>query len=241
MKVYASESANGSAPPPDVEDSEDDDWSGEDGQYDYSNLFDAPNYADFIKLAPNSKAKSYERRVASLMKAGMVASLNNQQWPDAATFLKYGPGFATAAGNLAAVDARAERIIEMITAPESPYVMFALIAIPMISQLARNHQGDMQEAGASWRERRAAKKQQKLAGEKKPASRIKVHLFGREFTLPIGFKLRMPKLRNMFGAFLAPTQHPQQIAQEVFTDPAVVKALHKMGMYPREAGHETAA
>jgi hypothetical protein len=236
MKLHESESVNGSGPP-DVDPSEEaDDWAGEEEIRDYSSLFDAPSYSSFIKTAPNSKAKSYEARVASMMKAGMTVSLNNQQWADAATFLKHGPGFSKAAGNLAATDARVAGIIEMLTAPDSPYVMFALVALPMVSQLFRNHQDEVKQAGVSWKETRAEKRRNRKAGVVPPkAAPLTVHLFKREIRLPIRLKLRMPKFGNMFKAFLAPTQHPSHIAAEVFNDPAVVKALHSMGLFPREA------
>jgi hypothetical protein len=242
VKLYGSDtdaSANGHAPPPDDDDSE-----AMEEEHDYSALFDAPSYSQFIKTAPNSKAKTYEKRVQSMMKAGMVASLNNHQWPDAATFLKHGPGFATAAGNLAAEDARAAAIVEMLTAPDSPYVMFFMVAIPMIAQLTRNHQPELREVGRTFREKRSDRKQARLSGASRPrASKppITVHIFKREFKIPIRFRVRLPNFRNVFKAFLAPTQYPDEIAAEVFNDPSVVKALHKMGVYPHQdngAGNE---
>jgi hypothetical protein len=231
VKLHESESVNGSGP---TADPDDDDWAGEEEERDFSNLFNAPDYSSFIKTAPNSKAKSYEARVASLMKAGMVMSLNNGHFPDAATFLKHGPGFSKAAGNLAAEDARVAGIIEMLTAPDSPYIMFVMVAIPMFSQLFRNHQQDIQQAAANVKETRAERRRNKKAGVqavKQPP--ITVHIFKREIKLPIRVKLRMPKLGNMFKAFLAPTQHPSHIAAEVFGDEAVIKALHKMGLFPQ--------
>lgn len=232
MKVYHSDtddaSPNGAGPAiddPPEQDSE---------EYDYSQLFEAPNYADFIRTAPGAKANVYRKRVESLMKAGMIASLNANNYADAATFLKHGPGFATAAGNLAAVDARAERLVEMLTAPESPYVMFAMVAIPMVAQLARNHQDDVREAGASFRERRAQRKQERKQGVKREASTITVRLFKRQFKVPVRFKIKLPNFKNVFSAFLAPTEHPDRITAEVFQDPAVVKALHKLGVIPRQ-------
>lgn len=223
--------SNGAAPPDDDEPL--------DKQHDYSTLFDAPSYSDFIKTQPNSKAKSYERRVQSMVKAGMIASLNNENYPDAATFLKHGPGFAKAAGNLAAEDAHAAHIIEMLTAPDSPYIMFVMVGIPLVAQLFRNHQSDFEQAGSTFRARRAQKKQAQLSGVKLSSSKppITVHIFKREFKLPIRFRVRFPNIKNMFKGFLAPTQNPQAIAAEVFSDPAVVKALHKMGLFPREREH----
>jgi len=243
VKLYASDAAdasvNGHAPPID-DDEPDDDFEG--SQRDYSQLFDAPSYSDFIKTAPNSKAKSYERRVQSMVKAGLVISLNNHQWPDAATFLKHGPGFAKAAGNLAAEDARAAQIVDMLTAPDSPYIMFAMVAIPMVAQLVRNHEPDFKTAGSTFKERRAERKQAKLAGTRTRTAvpPVTVRIFKREFKVPIRFRIKLPKFKNAFKAFLAPTQHPEEIAAEVFTDTSVIKALHKMGIYPRQAPDEEA-
>jgi hypothetical protein len=235
VKLHESESVNGTGPAG-TSSEDDEDWAGEEAEFDFSNLFDAPSYSSFIKTAPNSKAKSYEARVASLMKAGMIMSLNNGLYPDAATFLKHGPGFSKAAGNLAASDARAAAIVDMLTAPESPYVMFAMVALPMVSQLFRNHQSEVQQVGATMKERRAERKRNKRAGVVPPRKPpITVHLFRREIKLPIRVNLRMPRLQNVFKAFLTPTQHPQHIAAEVFSDPAVVKALHSLGLFPREA------
>jgi hypothetical protein len=229
--VYSSEtdqSVNGSAP--DAEDL--------DEQYDFSTLFDAPSYSEFIKTAPNSKARSYERRVQSMMKAGMIMSVNAHNWPDAATFLKHGPGFAKAAGNLAAVDAKAAAIVDMMTAPDSPYLMFAMVALPMISQLARNHQGQIAEVAQTRKQRRAERKQEKLAGiQKETAPPITVRLGKRRINVPIRLRIRLP-LKKIFSGFLAPTQDPREITAEVFSDEAVVKALHKMGLFPREARDE---
>lgn len=239
MKLYGSDAdtatSNGHAPPID----DDEQVEGPEAEeYDYSELFNAPNYADFIKTKPNSKAQGYERKVASMVKAGLVLSINNQAWPDAATFLKHGPGFAKAAGNLAAEDARAAQIVDLLTAPDSPYVMFALVALPMISQIARNHQGDIKNAGTTMKQRRQERKQAKLAGLKPTVVKppVTVHLFRREFKIPIRVRIRFPKASSLFKAFLAPTQFPGQITEEVFSDPAVLKALHKMGVYPQDGG-----
>jgi hypothetical protein len=235
---------NGSGPYIDDDEREDDDSYGEDEEErelkDFSKLFDAPSYSEFIKTKPNSRAQTYEKRVASMMKAGLVMSLNNHQWPDAATFLKHGPGFAKAAGNLAAEDARAAAIVDMLTAPESPYVMFALVAMPFVGQLFRNHQQEAEKAATTWRERRADRKAAKREGVKPNRSSrvITVRLFRREIKIPIRFTVKLPSLKAIFAPFLAPTQYPDEITAEVFNDVSVLKALHKMGIYPRAESDE---
>src|ERR1700729_3329892 len=237
MKLHESQGVNVSSPAPDDDDTGEE-WAEENEEYDYSTLFDAPSYSQFIKTASNSKAQSYEKRVASMMKAGLFASLNAEQFSDAATFLKHGPGFAKAAGNLAAEDARAARIVEMLTAPDSPYIMFAMVAMPFVAQLFRNHQEDITQVADKVKTTRAERKQMRLTGARpsryKMYPPITVHLFKREFKIPIRFRVKLPNFRKMANMFLAPTQHPGEIAQEVFSDPAVVKALHKMGIYPRD-------
>jgi hypothetical protein len=240
LKLYSSDagpSVNGHGPLIDNDEPiEDDDFEG--GEYDFSTLFDAPNYSDFIKIKDTAKARTYERRVQSMMKAGMIASLNNRQFPDAATFLKHGPGFAKAAGNLASEDARAAQVIDMLTAPDSPYVMFALVALPLFGQLVRNHQPELIEAGGTFKQKRAERKQAKKAGmQSQPIIEpVTVHVFKREIKLPIRLRIKLPKFKNMFKAFLAPTQHPGELAHEVFGDPGVQKALHKLGIFPRSDG-----
>jgi hypothetical protein len=234
VKLIDSESMNGSAP------DDDEEWAEANEQYDFSTLFDAPSYSEFIKIAPNSKARSYEKRVQSMLKAGLIGSMNAGLYPDAATILKLGPGFAKAAGNLAAEEEKAAQIIDMLTAPESPYLMFALVALPMLAQLTRNHQEDITRVGDKVKQTRAERKQAKLAGAKpfKIYPPVTFRLFRREFKVPIRFRIKLPNLKKIASSFLAPTQHPGEIAQEVFSDPAVVKALHKMGLFPRE-GYES--
>ena len=232
MKLYESdESLNGNAPPID-----DDEQTVDEEVFDYSRLFTAPNYSDFVKVtAPNSKARGYEMRVLSILKVGLVGSINAQNYPDAATLIKHGPGFAKAAGNLAAEDARAAALVNMLTAPDSPYLMFAAVAIPLVSQLFRNHQDEIVEAGSTIRSRRASRKQAKLAGTRAETPPLTIHLGKRRIKLPIRLRVKLPKLSNVLKAFLTPTQHPQQVAAEVFNDPAVIKELHKRGIFPQEA------
>lgn len=226
------ETLNGSGPHIDPGDPPFSDEEDETQEYDYSTLFDAPSYSDFIKTPPNAKSRVYERKVQSMMKAGMVMSLNNQQWPDAATFLKHGPGFARAAGNLAAEDARAAQVIDMLTAPDSPYVMFGLVAFGMVAQLVRNHQPEIHEVANTWRQRREDRKNGK-DGARVQSPPLVLRIGKRSIKLPIRFRVRLPKFRAILAGFLAPTQRPDTIAQEVFSDPSVVRALHKMGLFPR--------
>jgi hypothetical protein len=130
----------------------------------------------------------------------------------------------------------------MLTAPDSPYIMFAMVAIPMVAQLFRNHAADIESVAATASERRkarkAAKREQKTTGFKATTPPITVRIFKREFKIPIRFRVKLPKFKAMFNSFLAPTQYPDEIAAEVFNDPAVMKALHKMGLFPRQAGSD---
>ena len=233
MKLHSSEfvedeHVNGTAPDPDVTEDE------EEEEYDFSDLFSAPNYADFIRTKPNSNAQKYEVRVASLMKAGLMASINAENYPDAATFLKHGPRFSKAAGNLAAESPQFAAMVDMLTAPESPVVMFALAAIPLFGQLWRNHQSEVEQAASTFRQRRAQAKAERKAGVKQPTTvkPLKVKLFKREWTVPIKVRVKFPNPMRFFKAFLAPTVDPRRLTYEVLGDPKVQAELRKMGIHP---------
>jgi hypothetical protein len=228
---------NGHNPEPDEPDEEEGEEEKE--KIDWSDLFRAPNYSDFIRTKPNSNAQKYEARVASLMKAGLMASINAENYPDAATFLKHGPKFSKAAGNLAADNAQFAGLIDIITAPESSTVMFALAAIPLFAQLWRNHQSEVSEAASTFSERRKQRKTERKQGIKPPVTvnkPIRFKLFRRQITIPIRLRIKLPNPAKAFKAFLAPTEDPRRLAYEILGDPKVQNELRKMGIYP--AGSE---
>src|SRR6201986_3087977 len=112
---------------------------------DYTSLFEATDFTALIKPAQSAVAREYSGKVKSLLKAGTIGAINIGDFADAAAFLHYGPGFADASGQLAEADKRARAAVDILTAPGNPYAMFLMTGIPLIAQLFRNHEEQIQE------------------------------------------------------------------------------------------------
>lgn len=192
---------------------------------DYSALFEAPDLATFIKAPKTETAREYEKRVRSLLKAGIVTSVSNGNIPDAATFIYFGPGFASAAGQLAEADEHAKRMIDLVTSPSNPYGLFLMAAIPMISQLFRNHESQVREIPGLIRGRKQRRAQRKQEAAATPKATVKV--LGR--SIRVGFKLRFP-VGKIFAGFRSETVDPRVMAYRVFSDQKVINELRKQGV-----------
>jgi hypothetical protein len=198
---------------------------------DLTELFKAPDLAAFIKKPRSAVAKEYEDRTKAFLKAGLIGAINAGNLPDAATLIEHGPGFASAAGYLADADERARKVIDFISAPANPYAMFLMTALPLVSQLVRNHERELAAAPQAFRtrkERREARKTERAAQPK-----AQIHLpFGK--TLTIGLKARFP-VGKVFAAFRTQTTSPEDITVKVFSNPAVVRELRKQGVVFQQA------
>lgn len=194
----------------------------------YSELFGAPDFSSWIKRPRGKVAQEYELKIRSMMKAGVIGSLNNQMFPDAAAFLKYGSGISRAGGELAQADSRARGIIDTITTPTNPYVLFGMACIPLVAQIFRNHKPEVTEVKKSWRQKRVDAKARKEAGLPPVERKTKPR-----FTIKLGkmhIPVYTPKLPKISIAFTAQTQDPRRLAYEVFSDRRVIKALEDMGI-----------
>lgn len=192
---------------------------------DYAALFDSPDFTTLVRPAQTAKAKEYSGMVKSMLKAGVVGAINVGDFPDAAAILHYGPSFADASGQLADADARAAKAIEIITAPGNPYAMFLVTAIPLLSQLFRNHEDaltDLPNTVKNARKRRLSMATAKKA--EKP--RFTIRMFGREFPI----RYRGPNFSKVGRALKSQTRDPGNLTAEVFTDPKVIRALQKQGI-----------
>jgi hypothetical protein len=201
---------------------------------DYEDLFGAPDFTTFIKKPVSARSREYQRKVQSMMKSAVIGAVNMQDYPDAATFLKYGPAFARASGELADSNAKTREIIDMLTAPDSPVLVFAAAAIPMVAQLWRNHEPTVEHIVDNVKKTRRQRREAKRNGVRipKPEARevANLKILGRR--IPI--KIRLPKVKfSIVGRVLhARAQHPQVLVNEVFSDPKVVKALRDIGAFP---------
>lgn len=192
---------------------------------DYTSLFEATDFTQLIKPAQTAVAREYSGKVKSVLKAGTIGAINIGDFVDAAAFLHYGPAFADATGQLAEADKRARAAVDILTAPGNPYAMFLVTGIPLIAQLFRNHEEQIHELPDAVKN---ARKRRKVMATAKKAEkpRFTLRAFGREW--PIRF--RMPKVGRVFSGFRTQTQDPNGLAERVFLDPAVQRALRKQGI-----------
>lgn len=179
---------------------------------------DAPELAGLVKGAQTAKARLYRQKIESGLKVVARARFQaNTPSGDAdcAAVFAFGPSFATNLGNLADADEKAARAIDLITSPDSPYLMFAVSAIPLISQLMRNHEGDAQAIRAGWRNRKAKSKAEK------PKLTLKLGRFN--------LRIPMPVRINLTGYLRTQALDPQALSNAVFSNPDIQKAINKQG------------
>jgi hypothetical protein len=189
----------------------------------WEDLFAAPSYTQLIKPAQSRNAKEYQDKVYACLKAVMAGAINAGDLPDAAAILAYGPAFGSAAGQFADNSEWAARTIDMLTTPGNPAVMFLMTAIPLIGQLARNHEAELKAAPGAIKQGRAERRAQREAqGQRQP--RFTIRIFKKH--IPVYWS---PKPSRLFGMFRSQTQDPKELTIAVFSDPNVQRALQKQG------------
>lgn len=146
-----------------------------------------------------ARAKDYEKKISNLLNSVMKTAAGNPATiADAATIIAHGPAVSAKTGDLADADPRVRRAVDFITSgTENPYLSLALVSIPLVAQLVRNH-----EMQAPVR-----------VGLKIPFTK-------RTFKVPFSLKLRNPFLRNM-------THEPEDITSLVFKNADVYAAMVK--------------
>jgi hypothetical protein len=105
------------------------------------------NNAEFVHGAPESlTARKYRKKTAKALGHIWRPLLGQPQTlPDAATIIKYGPDIAKAVGDLADQDPRARKAIDFVTeGVDNPYINLLAFTVPMIAQLMRNHEHQIQ-------------------------------------------------------------------------------------------------
>lgn len=197
---------------------------------DYDTIFDAPDYATFVKKEQTQRSKEYERKIASMLKMIALHSFSTGNVADGATVLHYGPKFAKSAGDLTDVSDGAARAIDLMTAPDNPWVAFALLAIPFGLQFIRNHESEAEQVRKTWKQARAERKRAKREGLT-PPKRQGVPLtirgpFGKKLT----FRLPVPRPSVIAGVFRHQTHDPGDLAAYVLSDEKLVRALQKQGI-----------
>lgn len=192
---------------------------------DWRGIFDAPDFTSLVKPAQTMKAKEYSGKVKSVLKSGLVGAINVGDFEDAAAILQYGTPFADAAGQLADSNEWAAKGIDIITSPGNPIMLFLMTAIPFGAQLVRNHEETIKQLPTSRRQARLRRKAMATAKKAEPP-RFTIRVMGRSW--PVHF--RTPKVGKLLAGFKAQTRDPAEMTFQVFTDPAVIRALKKQGI-----------
>lgn len=195
---------------------------------DFNLILGAPDFSTLIKQPKTQKARAYERKVASAFKTITIGSINAGNFPDAAALLWHGPSAATAVGELADADEHVAKAIDMLTSPNSPWLAFAMTVIPLVAQLARNHESELQEIPAKWKIGKRAREARKATPKPQTPPRFTLSVFGRK--IPVRFKVRFKFLRVFTSGVRAQTQEPALITSKVFSDPKLQTALQKLGV-----------
>lgn len=166
--------------------------------------YDSPDTGIITQRQRPQKAKTYERKVKSVLSAAFkVTASHPATVPDAAAILMYGPNLAEKAGDLAADEAWAARAIDFLTeGAENSKLAFASAAGIFALQILRNHEPSLQP-------------NPDRKGFKIPFAR------GRRMKLKFGIKLG--RVREL-------THEPTALSDYVFSNPAVMAALKKQGI-----------
>lgn len=159
---------------------------------------------EFVKEPKRSrKAKEYENKTADILRFAMQMTVTSERTvTDAAALLTYGSQVAEKVGDLADQDPRVARMIDFINGgTENAYLNVAMVAMPLVLQVIRNHEP-----------------------EKITAETTKSFTLFRRWTIkiPLRFKLRNKFFRNL-------THEPKQLYQATFV-PEVVEALQAQGV-----------
>ena len=215
--------------PPDVNDDPADDYPNGYEPHEevpgWEAIVNAPDYASLIASRQSRRGKQYEQKTNSVLKAAAFTCINAGDFKDAAAIFHYGPPFSYATGQFADSNETARRVIDLVTSPESPAVMFAITALTLTTQLLRNHEETIKQMPVKGREARRRRKAMSTARQAEPP-RFSIGV-GR-WKIPIRFRARI-KWSNITGLFRVQTQDPEDLMYRVFTDDSVMAALKKQG------------
>lgn len=196
---------------------------------DFRLILNAPDFATFVKRPKNARVREYEKRTASALKTLAFGAMQNENFADAAAVLWHGPAIATAAGHVADTSDRARNILDMVTAPNSPWMGLALTGMALVGQLARNHEKELQEVPKRFAMGRKARAARKAAKEKQETPQTPPRFTMRigKWHIPVRFRFRGGRL--LFSGIRANTQEPTILTSRVFTNEELLTELRKMG------------
>lgn len=193
----------------------------EDPRLSWSVILDAPEVASFLKTTETPRAKEYRNKTNSLLNTVLQARLGSPNGlADVSAILQRGPATAIHAGTFADNNESFRRMLDVITAPDNPAVAFAVTAIPLVMQVLRNHEADIQDVKARRAaRRRMSKDERKTAKAAKP--RVEFKFMGRTWKMPFTFKVNIGNMLRMN------TVPPDYLVSSVIGDPKVRAELSK--------------
>jgi hypothetical protein len=191
-------------------------------------ILDAPDYVTFVRIADTNASREYRNKVQSMLKATALGAIRYGDLPDAAAIFHFGPDFAAASGQFAAANDTAAKMIDLLTAPDNPALVFVMTAIPFITQLFRNHQDELRQMPAvrrTWRERRKAARENPDAAVK-PTIELTVPFTKRKIKFNLRVKFRVASIA---GGLMRNSEDPDYLTHKVFSDEGLQRALIKQG------------
>jgi hypothetical protein len=202
---------------------------------DWYELFDAPDYASWLKVEETAISREYRKKSNSFLKMVMVGCLNTGNFPDAAAIIDRGPALSQAVGQLANSNETLRKGIDLVMSPSSPVAQFIAAALPFGAQIWRNHEDQFASIPDQVKKTRAQRKAAKESGEAPPKTKplFTVRL-GKRISVPVRFNVKM-RIRFLAGGFRAQSENPNMLTHKVFSDQKVLNQLTKMGVVIRRA------
>jgi hypothetical protein len=197
---------------------------------DYFTIFDAPDFTSYIKHRSSARAKETEKKINSVVKAGIQMFLAKDNLADAAALFEYGPRLAKATGDFTDVSETAYKIIEYASAPNSPALIFGTALASLAGQFYRNHELQAAAVKQGYREGRRARKEAKARGIKPVKTQgrpVTIRLFRRQITFHVRFQFRPLRLAGQL--IQANTRPPETLVDRVFSNEKLRLELKKQG------------
>lgn len=164
---------------------------------------DAPD-ADLAKGPTRARnAVAYENKVKGILGFVATALLPHEgTGADAAAIYQYGANFSKTWGDVAAKNKEVARVIDALTTQtDSPYLSAAMASLPLVLQVVRNHEPELQPVPRGI----------KIPGTKKT------------FRIPFKVGLKLGRLRGY-------THDPDALYDAVMSDPKIQAQLAKRGI-----------
>lgn len=166
--------------------------------------FDNPDDGIITRPVQSRTAKQYSAKMRKLMQTAFrVTAAKEQTVADSAALIMHSENISEKFGNLAEADARVARGIDwLVDGSENPYAAAITATVPLILQMIRNHEPQLE-----------------------PAQRgIRVPFTKGKRVIKLRFGIKLGQLEPL-------TNDPDALVQYVYSQPAVIDKIKKHGIY----------